>query len=201
MAMLHPRSLALLLALLLSVTSGCTADELLPCAYAARATEKNPTPELQQLQPRGGCATFESDGSLTVHPDHLNELHFDEGVAAVLLSTGWYYVTPAGGTAPVVTFDNGADYFAEGLARTIRSGKVGFIDRSLTLRIDPAWDFAFPFDGGVARVCQGCRSHPTAEGEHFERRGGAWGYIDREGTVVVPVEFEREQLPEPPLAD
>ena len=198
MAIFHQRSSKLLLSLLLLASAGCATDDTLPCAYAARATSENPTPELQELQPRGRCATLRRDGSLAVHPDHLNELQFDDGLSAVLVSGGWYYVTPAGRTAPVLTFDNGADYFAEGLARTHRAGKVGFIDRSLTERIGPAWDFAFPFDGGVALVCQGCRSHATGEGEHLELRGGAWGYIDREGAVVVPVRFERKQLPAPP---
>ena len=34
--------------------------------------------------------------------------------------------------------------------------------------------------------------------EHGEVRGGAWGWIDRQGRVVVPVEHEREDLPPPP---
>ena len=29
-------------------------------------------------------------------------------------------------------------------------GKVGFMDRSLTVKIPPAWDFAFPFEDGKA---------------------------------------------------
>jgi len=202
MAMLHPGSSLLALFLLFPMGAGCcAAEETLSCIYEARETQKNPTPERQEFQPRGGCATLQRDGSLTVHPDHLNELYFRDGLAAIFMSAGWYYVTPAGRTAPVLDYDNGPDYFAEGLARTRRSGKVGFIDRTLAEWISPAWDFAFPFDDGVALVCQGCRSHPTDDGEHFELRGGVWGYIDRKGMAVVPVRFEREQLPLPPVED
>ena len=102
-----------------------------------------------------------------------------------------------GRSAPIVTYDSGPDYFSEGLARTIRSGKIGFIDRSLSEVIPPSWDFAFPFNEGTAVVCQGCQSRPTADGEHSEMVGGAWGYIDHAGEVVVPVTFERDDLPEP----
>lgn len=201
MATLHPGPSLLVLSLLILMGAGRAADETVSCVYAARETEKNPTPERQELQPRGECATLRRDGSLTVHPDHLHALHFGDGLAAIFVPTGWYYVTPAGRTAPVLTYDNGPDYFAEGLARTHRSGKVGFIDHALAERIPPVWDFAFPFDGGVALVCQGCRSHPTEDGEHFEQRGGLWGYIDREGKAVVPVLFERERLPLPPVEE
>lgn len=94
----------------------------------------------------------------------------------------------------MLTFDNGPDDFAEGLARTTRSGKIGFIDRQLSEVIAPSWDFAFPFEDGVAVVCQGCRPHPVGDGEHSEVRGGSWGTIDRSGAIVVPVELERDAL-------
>jgi hypothetical protein len=139
-----------------------------------------------------------SDGSLAVDPEHLENLYFSEGLGEILVPrVGWYYVTPTGRTAPVLTYDNGADYFAEGLARTILKGKVGFIDPELAAVIPPTWDFAFPFSGGVAVVCNGCRRYPVDD-EHWELRGGVWGYIERSGAVVVPIEYERERLPSPP---
>lgn len=199
--MRDPRSSILLLSLLSTLGSGCAGVEALPCTYAARASAENPTPELRELQPRGRCAALHRDGSLSIEPDHLDQLDFADGLGAVLVPMGWYYVTPDGRTAPVVSYDNGPDYFVEGLARTRRGGKIGFIDRSLSERIAPTWDFAFPFDGGVALVCQGCRPHPTEDGEHSEMRGGVWGYIDHDGRVLVPVRFERERVPSPARAN
>ena len=195
--MVHPRSSAIAALLLLLTVVGCRTGQKLPCSYWARETATNPTPQLQELQPRGVCAILPADGRLSVYNDHLNELYFSDGLASVHTPNGWYYVTSAGHTAPVVTFDNGPDYFSEGLARTTRSGKIGFIDRSLSEVIPPSWDFAFPFDGGVAVVCQGCRPHAIHHGEHHEMRGGVWGYVDRAGTEIVPVRFERDQVPAP----
>ena len=141
---------------------------------------------------------LQRDGSLAVDSEHLQNLYFSEGLGEILVRTvGWYYVTPTGRTAPVLTYDNGADYFAEGLARTIRAGKVGFIDRSLSEVIPPSWDFAFPFDHGFAVVCNGCRSH-RVDDEHSEMRGGVWGYINPSGEAVVPIKYERDELPSPP---
>lgn len=188
------RSSILAALLLLGFGAGCSGDAKLECSYRAKSSGESPTPELQA---RGPCATLEADGTLRVDPEHLEKLDFQSGLGSILVASGWYYVTPAGRTAPVLTFDNGADYFVEGLARTRRAGRVGFIDHSLSEVIAPQWDFAFPFRDGVSVVCQGCRAHPTGDGEHSELRGGLWGYIDHQGAIVVPVRFERDALPEP----
>jgi hypothetical protein len=190
----------LVLSLSLLIAASCVAGETVDCIYRARETPGNPTPYNQQLQPRGLCATLRRDGSLTVHHDHLDDLQFTDGLASILVDTGWYYVTPAGRTAPVLTHDNGPDYFEGGLARTIRGRKVGFIDRTLTEVIPPTWDFASPFRGDFALVCEGCHSHQIGDigDPHYEMRGGVWGYINRSGEVVVPIKYERNDLPAPP---
>jgi hypothetical protein len=177
-------------AILLITLAGCTAPspQLLDCLFIPVELPENPLPD---------CAYIQPDGRLLLLPAGIAAVRArrSDPVAAVVGST-LYYLNGAGRSAPVLWYDNGADYFSEGLARTQHDGKVGFIDRSLSEQIAPTWDFAFPFDGGVALVCQGCRTHPV--GEHSEVRGGAWGYIDRKGVVVVPVRFDREQLPPPP---
>jgi len=106
------------------------------------------------------------------------------------------FALASGRTAPALRYDNGADYFVEGLARSPRDGKVGFVDELLELVVPRQWDFAFPFEDGHARVCSGCVIR-RAGGEHSEVVGGRWGYVDREGRVVVPVVHAREELPAP----
>jgi WG containing repeat len=183
--------------LLLLASAGCAHVQTVDCSYVARATERNSTASEQQLQPRGPCATVRSDGSLVVQRYHVDDLYFLDGLAEILTPSGWYYVTPSGRTAPVLTVDNGADTFSDGLTRTTRAGKVGFLDHNLSEVIPPAWDFAFPFENGFAVVCQGCQSH-AVDAEHSELRGGSWGYINRVGKVIVPIEYTREDLPPSP---
>jgi WG containing repeat len=148
------------------------------------------------------CAEPLADGGFVVRPEALVRAHFrQEDVAEVAIAGTLYLVNRAGRTAPALPFDNGADAFVEGLARTVRNGKVGFVDTALTEVIPAQWDFAFPFEGGVARVCNGCAGVPASPGEeHHAMAGGTWGYIDTTGRVVVPVTFDRDRLPTPPAA-
>ena len=114
-------------------------------------------------------------------------------VAPVLVGDQWYYVAPDGRTAPVIPFDNGADRFREGLARTRASGRIGYIDRSLRAAIPPRYDFAWPFENGRALVCMGCKpGEPDSDG-HRAVIGGQWGYIDRDGRTVEPIRLTRDE--------
>jgi hypothetical protein len=139
------------------------------------------------------CARREGEDEIRIRPAVAVE-HAPPGtVSAVVVDGLLLYLISSGKTAPALWFDNGADYFVEGLARTVRAGKVGFVDKSLSEVISPRWDFAFPFESGLAVVCTGCRRAPA--GEHSEVVGGYWGYIDRRGEVVVPLVHPREDLP------
>ncbi|ARN85037.1 hypothetical protein GQ61_06735 [Candidatus Nucleicultrix amoebiphila FS5] len=102
-----------------------------------------------------------------------------------------------------VFFDNGPDYYEEGLSRFIKDGKVGFHDTKGQVVIPPLYDFASPFREGHANVCQGCYAHypkmPTypalsssfcssmREDMYKSVVGGKWGMIDRQGRVVIPL--------------
>ncbi|MEM7351568.1 MAG: WG repeat-containing protein [Acidobacteriota bacterium] len=131
-------------------------------------------------------------------------MNFDEdGLATIHApAAGIAYINREGKTAWAFPFDNGADYFVEGLARTRRDWKLGFINKSLDVVVEPVWDFAFPFEGGVAIVCQGCKRVPVCPGcEHLKVVDGLWGYIDRQGQIVVPVSHSQEALPPRPTLD
>jgi len=144
--------------------------------------------------PISDCAVRRRDGELRVLPAGLKALVFDkDGVAAIVVGKEFFYVTRSGRTAVALPYDNGPDDFVEGLARTLRKGKVGYVDRRLREAIRCEWDFAFPFEDGVAVVCDGCTR--VREEEHARIEGGNWGYIDRKGQVVVPVVHARDALP------
>ena len=143
------------------------------------------------------CAFVNENGAIVLRPATVSEIRRrNRDPIALWIDSKLYYVNSRGRIAPVLPFDNGADYFVEDLARSPHNGKIGFIDSELFERIPPTWDFAFPFSKGVALVCQGCRPHSV--GDHTEMRGGKWGYINREGIEVVPVRFDKPNLPGPP---
>lgn len=103
-------------------------------------------------------------------------------------------------------FDNGADYYEEGLTRFIKDGKVGFHTRKGEIKIQARYDFASPFRNGYAYVCKGCYAqypkNPTYAAassgpcSHLNKDmyksiiSGAWGLIDKEGKEVVPLSYK-----------
>lgn len=83
-------------------------------------------------------------------------------------------------------FDNGADYFSEGLRRFVKNGKIGFADRSGKTVIQPRHDFASSFNYGYAVFCNGCDWEKTDD-EHPAIVGGIWGVMNIKGETVQPL--------------
>ncbi len=112
------------------------------------------------------------------------------GLAAVADDSGWQYIDTEGNTIirPFV-FENGPDYFKDGLARFIMDGKFGFFNERGQIVISPRFDFAAPFSESLAAICIGCRKFK--KGEHSWYDGGVWGYIDRLGNIAIPSKFEK----------
>ena len=112
-------------------------------------------------------------------------------LAAVLDDWGWCYINKKGAVvirSPFI-FDNGADYFEEGLVRIVENGKFGFADASGKTLIAPQFDYAQSFRSGVAAVCIECYTK-QADAEHSFVTGGRWGYINQRGRIIVPIEYK-----------
>lgn len=137
------------------------------------------------------CATRGPDGEPHLTSSYRSRLQFEaDGLARVVLySPGgkkgqWYYTRRDRPLVPVATYDNGADDFVDGRARSPVGGKVGYIDRDLDLVIPAIYDGAYPFEKGMAVVCLACAL--VSDGSHHWYEGGEWGQIDPTGRVVVP---------------
>lgn len=102
-------------------------------------------------------------------------------MVAVYKDQSWWWIDSTGKILfESFLFDNGPDYFHQGLSRIIEKNKFGFIDQNGRVIIKPQYDFASPFflitsekdidydaaegmenRGGYAFVSQGCwRSYP-----------------------------------------
>lgn len=65
-------------------------------------------------------------------------------------------------------FDNGSDYWEEGLRRYAEDGKIGFVDRFGNKISDAKWDFAYGFHYGYVPVFVGqLKKVYDAGGEHW----------------------------------
>ena len=150
---------------------------MLACTYSSRLDNDTSSHK--------DCVRRDRTGRLHISPPHLRRLDYDRfGLAAVFIDR-FYYVRRDGRLAPTMALDNWAEDFQDGLARSPVNGKIGFIDRSLTLRIPAKYDGAYPFRKGFAVVCVGCTSRSRAsssgdlEASWYE--GGIWACIDRLG--------------------
>jgi len=130
------------------------------------------------------------NGEIIIAPEFIIANDFSEhGIAAVVDSSGWAYINQEGEILirPFI-FDNGPDYFRQGLARYVENSKFGFFDTSGKIAIKANWDFAAPFSDGLAAVCNGCQKEIS--GEHSFMQGGRWGFIGLDGNVLIPLKFE-----------
>ncbi len=150
----------------------------IPCAFISGPGE---------LEVDDACVAAAGETPM-LSPRVLARLKYTRGLASFALRPGdWYYRRRDGVTQRMVTFDNGPDDFAEGLARAIVADRIAYIDRRLRIRIRTRYDWGDRFAGGRAAVCIGCRSTPVGNGEHRVMTGGRWGIIDKAGREVVPV--------------
>lgn len=129
-----------------------------------------------------------SGNSVELAPEHFKRLDFEgDGLASAHIDGEMYYINRQGKFLHVLTFDNGADYFVEGLVRAWVNGKVGYYDTNLEPVIPAIYDWGTPFDQGRAEVCQGCTRSPADADGHWAMGGGKWGIIDRTGKLVEPL--------------
>jgi hypothetical protein len=143
-----------------------------------------------------GCAYLDRHGDLIANNDALRDRFDEYGLATVVIGGSLYLAHENGRTSRMYVIDNGPDYFSEGRARYRADSKIGFVDRQLRRVIAAEWDWAGPFEDGIAVVCTGCAEQPVAEdSEHSVMTGGRWGYIDRFGNEVAPLHYERDALP------
>ncbi|WP_018630389.1 WG repeat-containing protein [Niabella aurantiaca] len=86
-----------------------------------------------------------------------------------------------------LAYDNGPDYFEEGLARCVQKGKVGFVNEQGKVAIRPQWDWVSPFNYGYAFACNGCYWDRSKDPEHppmAYKENAKTFYINREGKSV-----------------
>lgn len=96
------------------------------------------------------------------------------GHAKILTKSGWYLVDKKGKQIhKIYIFDNGPDYEQEGLYRIVQDGKIGFVDKKGKIQVKPIYDFATPFENGIAKACFSCKSIKDPP-EHSRIQGGKW---------------------------
>ena len=84
----------------------------------------------------------------------------------------------------IVSYDNGPDYFYEGLVRVKRNGKMGFADKYGQIAISCVYDFAWWFVNGEAKVTFDSRQIRDKYDEHTRIESDKWFFIDKNGNKI-----------------
>lgn len=132
------------------------------------------------------CVQKSKDGSFKILKSALTKIKFDaQGLAGGSIhKNGCYWFNKEGLLRKTLCFDNGPDFFKEGLTRFIDArGTFGFMDKKLQIKIPSQYTFSFPFENGYAKVCMNCKEEKI-DNEHFIMVGGEWSIIDKSGKVV-----------------
>lgn len=80
----------------------------------------------------------------------------------------------------IYPFDNGDDYFVEGLRRIVdKKGRIGYQDEAGKAVIKPRFAFGFPFKNGLAKVTDS--GEKVGDGEHWRWQSDDWYLVDRQG--------------------
>lgn len=118
-----------------------------------------------------------------IDSNYLKKLDFKgEELISVFVNNHFYYIRKNGKTMQTLTYENAADPFSDGLARTKINGKIGFFDTNLDIILKPIYDFAFPFYKGEAEICTGCKEKKERGTSILD--GGKWQKIDRNGLII-----------------
>ncbi len=139
-----------------------------------------------EVQVLNNCAGKNSDGTYIIKGSVWRKIDFDKKnlAAGSISKDGCYWLNKKGILRKTHCFDNGADYFQEGFARYIgEDGRFGFMNEKLEIKIKPQYTFAFPFQDGIAKVCQNCRI-VKSDPEHSVVQDGHWFIIDQKGKTV-----------------
>ncbi len=161
---------------------GYPPDTRVSCTFFRAATPEGPEPEYET---RSECASFDAAAYPQIDEGVLAQADYQDGLAEMWIDGAWYYVRPTGESLRVVSWDNGPDPWSEGLVRVDRIERIAYADRDFREVIGPRFDWAWPFDDGLAIACGECSlGEPDADG-HREVTGGRWGAVDKSGNAVV----------------
>lgn len=146
--------------------------------------------QLTAFEENGVYGYKDQNGKVLISPQYSLAFDFNEnGVGFSFGKGGWICIDSQNKVLlNAFTYDNGPDYFSEGLARFVENSKFGFFDASCNKVISANYDFAFPIQEGFSLVCNGCES--VSDGEHSSIHGGKYGMIDKTGKIVIPIEYD-----------
>lgn len=143
---------------------------------------------LAGVQVGGRWGFIDAEGEMVIRPkfdDGSLAYTFSEGLAPVLVNSRWGFVDTSGELViPPQSVE--AFWFQEGLALVRQEGEF---DRAYAY-IDKTGDVVISADQGATRDEMVMASSGFHDGLSLYPQDGQWGYIDKDGVVVVEPQFD-----------
>lgn len=187
----------LIVCCLFYLLSGCSLSpepQSFVCAYPAASTGETPNPEIVGFD---DCGYFDAEGNPVFTAQQQQQIRkaAENNLLCVYVGTEigsyrvFYFYNDT--RHETVFYDNGCDYFREGLVRVFERNKTAFADSQLNIVLRPHSDIATSFWAGHAIVCNGPLDMENI-GETTLKSGGHCGLINKQGALVLAMQHSLE---------
>jgi hypothetical protein len=126
---------------------------------------------LIQKAPHSECLVIDKNGQKVLSFDKCDSINpVGTGIVVIEVERQWQLFDTSGKQLAQLDGVEYVDMFSEGLASIKKSGIWGYIDKTGREVIAPKYDFAYPFEGGVAKVQLGSKEFYISQTgvEYFE---------------------------------
>jgi hypothetical protein len=131
-------------------------------------------------------------GEVVVPAGFIYALDFSDGLAEVQTAKGIGFIDAQGKMVFTLPEElRQVDWilpFSDGLAAFSVKGKCGYFNRQGKVVVEAKYDDVEKFSHGLAAVNSGAKS--IGRPRPSIKEGGKWGFIDRTGRLVIPLQFD-----------
>jgi len=135
----------------------------------------------------------DANGNIVIEPQYIFAEPFSKyGLALVAsLEDGWVFINSQGELVIKPYYlanNNSCDRFSDGLCRYEENGKIGYFDEKGTIQIKAQFEYGSAFINGYAAVAKDVSFEEV--GELTFVRSNQWGFINKNGQLVIPYQYE-----------
>lgn len=116
---------------------------------------------------------IDTSGNWVIQPSYDRVKAFSAGYALVLKEDRWRYIDASEKELTTPVLEKYYDFDENGIAFYRKEKKIGLMNTTGKVFLEPTYDAIKPFVEGYARV----------------KNNDLWGMIDTEGKVIIPIEY------------
>ncbi|MCL1919083.1 MAG: WG repeat-containing protein [Peptococcaceae bacterium] len=127
-----------------------------------------------RVEKDGKHGYIDTNGQTVISLEYEDAHDFSQGFAAVKKNGKWGCVNAGGNLVVPLEYDSIKEFNSEGVTGVLVNEKWGFMGADGIIIIPPDYDYVTDFVQGLAAV----------------KKGAHYGYINKSGTIIIPLELE-----------